>query len=733
MPTRAATILASLMFTLAAACSREPAAPAGPAVQRPYGQLDAQRLAAAATEPGQWFTPGRDGSGSYYSPLARIDAGNVGTLGFAWEYGLNTSRGLEATPLVIDGVMYAVGNWGRVYALDAANGRELWTYLPAVDGQWGRYACCDVVNRGLAVWRGKVYAGSLDGYLQALDAATGRLLWRVDTLPDRARRMPYTITGAPLVAGDSVVIGNGGSDFEGVRGYVSAYDLETGVLKWRFYTVPHDPKLGPQETPELERAVKSWDPRYRWAAGGGGTVWDGLAYDPKLKLVYLGTDNLAPYNINENGQKGGDDLYIASIVALNADTGRMAWYYQEVPQERWDYGATQKFVLAELVIGGRQRSVLMQAPKNGFFYLLDRATGEVLAAKPYAFVNWTKGLDAHARPLPSPAADYQRSPKLVFPGMAGAHNWQPMSFDAKTGLVYIPAIEAPMVFIETSRRPIGEVQGMFTVLGTPPEGYAPEEMAGLFGKLPHLEQLTAGITAPARSRGVLKAYDPVEGKVVWEQPGASMWDGGVLSTAGDLVIRGDATGHLDVYRATDGAPLRQIDVGTSIIAAPMTYEVGSEQFVAVMAGYGGGGGVVFGPETAAAKYGNAGRIVAFRLGGGPVPHPPAVTPAPFPKPPEREGTKQDIRRGELLYMRYCARCHAAVGPMHDPTLLPDLRRSSAATHLLYYDIVLGGAYAPKGMGRFDDVLTRADAAAIHAYILEEAWQAYTSQSPAKPP
>ena len=723
-----ATWLAWLGLAMLAACGH-PAAPQSPPAVAPggFGKVDAARLAVAVNEPGQWFTSGRDAGGSYFSPLARIDASNVAKLGFAWDYQLNTSRGLEATPLVIDGVMYAAGNWGRVYALDAATGRERWTYVPAVDGRWARHACCDVVNRGLAVWEGRVYVGSLDGYLQALDAGTGRLLWRVDTLLGRDRHLPYTITGAPLIAGSVVVIGNGGSDFEGIRGYVSAYDLASGELRWRYYTVPHDPRLGAQEQPELEQAVRSWDRRYRWAAGGGGTVWDGMAYDPDLKLVYIGTDNLAPYDLHEGGQQGGDDLFIASIIAIDVTTGRMAWYFQEVPEERWDYGATQKFVLADLKIAGKPRQVLMQAPKDGFFYVLDRATGEVLAAKPYAFVNWTRGLDAQGRPLPSTAGDYTAAPKLVFPGMAGAHNWQPMSFDPLTGLVYIPAIEAPMVFIETSKRPVGEIQGTFTVAGVPPEAYSPPELRSLFGRLPPLTELAAGIAAPPRTRGVLKAFDPVQGRVVWEQEGVGQWDGGVLSTGGGLVIRGDAAGRLNVYAAQGGALLKVVEVGTSIMAAPMSFEAGGEQFISVMAGYGGGGGFAFTPETAAATYGNAGRIVTFRLNGGPVPRPPRVVPPPFPKPPDRERTAAVIHRGEVLYNRYCARCHPGVGASRDPTLLPDLRRASAATDALFYDIVLDGVYAQKGMAGFNDVLSRSDAAAIHAYVVEQAWQAYAAE------
>src|SRR6202035_705623 len=280
------------------------------------GNVDARRLAEAHQEPDQWFTPGRDAGGSYYSPLNTIDDQNVTRIGFAWEYQLGTKRGLQGTPIVVDGVMYASGNWGRVYAVDAGNGREIWTYDPGVDGQYGRYACCDVVNRGVAVWKGRVYVASLDGYLHAMDARTGKRVWRVDTLPDRgAHAFRYFVTGAPVLAGDVIVIGNGGSDFKGARGSVSAYDLQSGAFKWRFYTVPRDPHLGKQDQAHLEAAVKTWPTDYDWTTGGGGTAWDGLAYDSDLRLVYFGTGNASPYHGANDSAGRGDALIVASILA----------------------------------------------------------------------------------------------------------------------------------------------------------------------------------------------------------------------------------------------------------------------------------------------------------------------------------------------------------------------------------------------------------------------------------
>jgi quinohemoprotein ethanol dehydrogenase len=718
---RVAGTLFAAAIVLLGACQRLGTAEPPPA--RTFGAVDARRLAHANSEPGEWFTSGGDGSGAYYSHLRQINDRNVAQLGFAWNHALNTHRGLEATPIVVDGTLYTSGIWGRVYALDAVSGRELWAYDPGVDAQWGRYSCCDVVNRGVAVWRGTVYVASLDGYLHALDAATGRRLWKVDTLPGRGSGdFHYSITGAPLIAGDVVVIGNGGADFKGARGYISAYDVNTGAFRWRCFTVPRDPKQGAQDQPHLQRAIASWDRRYDWSTGGGGSVWDGLSYDPQLGLIYFGTANPSPYAIGKDSP-AGDALYAASILAVRAASGELAWYYQEVPGDGWDYDATQKMVLTDLAIGGKVHKVLMQAAKNGFFYVIDRANGALLSGRPYTFVNWTKGLDPRThRPIRNPDADYGRGPALVFPAMTGAHSWQPMSFSEATGLVYIPVIDAPMVYIDTARRRAGLIEGSFDVAGVMPEDYDPKGLAGLFGALPPLSELAAKVSRSPQSRGVLRAVDPRTGRVVWEQPGRSIWDGGVLSTAGNLVLRGDVTGRLNAYAADSGKLLKTIDVGTSIVAAPMTYSVNGEQYVAVMAGYGGGIlAMPFPADSAARRYGNAGRIVAFKLGGAAVPKPAPLIDAPFPRPPPREGSPQTIAAGEVLYNRYCARCH-----VFGQGVLPDLRRLSAPTQQIFYEIVLNGAYRGKGMARWDDILSHADAEAIHAYLTDQAWEAFAS-------
>jgi len=694
---------------------------------RRLGWIDAVRLAGTNTEPGEWLTPGRDAGGTYFSPLSQINEQSVERLGFAWEAHLGTSRGLEASPVVVDGVMFAAGNYGRVYALDAATGAMLWAFVPSVDMQYARHACCDVINRGVAVWKGRVYVGALDGYLYALDADTGKPLWKTDTLIGREQHVPYTSTGAPVVTQDSVIIGNAGADYPGVRGYISAFDLDAGKLKWRFFTVPRNPALGAQDQPQLVEAVRTWDPQHQWEAGGGGAVWDGLSHDPKNDLVFMGTANVSPYNTREGGRRGGDALYTCSVIAVHASNGALAWYYQEVPQDRWDFDSTQKFIMTTLTFGGVQRDVLLHAPKNGFFYVFDRATGEVLSANNFVFVNWTKGLDPVThKPIPNATASYDKKPALVWPSAFGAHSWQPMSFNPVTGVVYIPAIEQPNVMIDLANRPLKRLDGWFTVEGIMVDDYDPANTISLYGELPSLNSLKRESSGPMTAQGMLKAWDPVRGKVVWQVPAATLWDGGVMSTAGNLVWRGDARGFLNVYTADRGNLIRSIEVGTSIMAAPITYSVNGEQFVAFMAGFGGGAGFSFDPQTAAYKYGNAGRIVALKLGGGPIPKPPPKSAdAPFEKPSASRGSEARVSEGEILYKRACSRCH-----VFGRGMLPDLRRMSPETRKLFYNIVLRGAYLPKGMGRFDDVLSQADAEAIYAFLVDQTWNAVEGKTAA---
>ena len=708
----------ALALLLTACSSRDGSTPERPTA---FGQIDRTRLLAADSNPGDWLTTGRDFGKGHYSPLDQINRDSIARLGFAWEYATGTRRGLEATPIVVDGVMYTSGVEGRVYALDARNGREIWRFNPEVDGQINRKACCDSVNRGVAVWHGKVYVAALDGRLFALDAASGAVLWSVDTIVDKTRA--YTSTGAPEVAGDVVVIGNSGAEYD-ARGYLSAYDLESGKLAWRFYTVPGDPSK-PRENPELELAAKTWDPGSRWDVGGGGTAWDAMVYDPELDLLYVGTGNAALYNPAKRSPRGGDNLFLASILALNPHTGRMVWYYQEVPRDMWDYTATQPIVLTDLTLGGVKRKVLMQAPKNGFFYILDRKTGELLSAKNYVSVNWAQGVDLKTgRALVDhEAADYTTGPKLIFPSTMGGHNWNPMSYNPRTGLVYLPTLRAANFMLDTTQgheyRPGRLNMGITAMLVSGLQLGAPNLSPALMQQLDRLARRYPDL----RMRAALTAWDPIAQKTVWEFETPGWWDrGGVLSTKGDLVFQGTDTGLLRVFDAHDGKLLKQIETGSSIIAAPMSYEIDGVQYVAVMAAWGGGGWFITNPQSAAYTYGNEGRVLVFRLDGGATPKPqPLADPGPLPEPPPlTEHRAEVLARGARLFAENCSICHQNT-PRGGT---PDLRRMSVAVHQTFNDIVLRGQRRPLGMPQWDDVLSEADSNAIHAHLTAIAWEAY---------
>jgi quinohemoprotein ethanol dehydrogenase len=697
------------------------------------GNLDTARLQAADSEPQNWFSGGRDKDGSYYSPLASIDAGNVKRVGFAWEYDLGAPmRGQEATPIVIDGTMYTSGSWGFVYAVDAATGKELWRYDPKPDYFMVRNPCCDLVNRGVAVWKGKVYVASVDGRLHALDAATGRKVWEADTIVDH--KLPYSSSGAPQIAGSVVVIGNSGADMGhgGVRGYVSAYDLETGTLKWRFFTVP--PAVGqPYENPELAAADKTWDPHRKPEFNGGATVWDGMAYDANLNLLYFGTANAAPYDLRQLGSEKLDGLYAACIIAVDATTGRMAWYYQETPHDSWDYDAVQKMILADIAVDGAPRAVLMQASKNGFFYVLDRKSGKLLSAEKYAFMNWATHVDmSTGRPVTTKAADWYGTPKNIYPAWFGAHTWSPMSLSAQTHLVYIPVIDAPTIWIDLLHNGsnVKYVEGFFTVQGLiPDDTYDAKDSARLYGPVPD-EQTIKAMRHVKPVRELIRAWDPVAQKVVWEHEtssGIRGYDGGVMSTAGNLVFQGRGSGELWVYAADTGKVLKVVKTGSHIMAAPMTYSVNGEQYVAVQVGYGGTAITVgpIPPSSAALKYQNTNRIIAFKLGGGAVPTPPAREEPTIPQPPKQTATKAQIDAGEIVFIAQCTRCHQL-----GPSVTPDLRRLNDGLHVAFKDILLKGVLAPAGMERFNDVLSEKDADNVHAYLIDQSWILYRQQESA---
>jgi PQQ-dependent dehydrogenase (methanol/ethanol family) len=656
---------------------------------------------------------GRTYSEQRFSPLKQIDDRNVAKLGLAWYFDLDTHRGQEATPLVVDGVMYFTSAWSKVFALNAATGGKLWSFDPNVDPAWAVNACCDVVNRGVAAWNGKVFVGTLDGRLIALDAASGKRVWETQTT-DPSRR--YTITGAPRVIKGKVMIGNGGAEM-GVRGYVSAYDAETGRMVWRFYTVPGDPSQ-PFENPILAKAAKTWSGEW-WKNGGGGTVWDSIAYDPELDLMYVGTGNGDPWPRRIRNPLKEDNLFTCSIVALKPDTGEYVWHYQENPGDEWDYDSDEQIILADLKISGQLSRVLMHAPKNGFFYVLDRATGKLLSAKAFTRVTWATGVDIRTgRPIESPAAQYEKSrdPALVLPGPGGAHSWQSMSYDPETGLVYFPVLEAGFPYKAAqhfSRNSVAWNNGIDMVAAELPQDPKIKKMV--------LDSI----------RGHLIAWDPVAQKEIWRADRPGPWNGGALSTAGNLVFEGTGYGQLEAFRAATGERLWSVPTESGITAAPIAYTVNGEEYVTVLAGWGGVLPLAAGEiGLQSPRIPNAPRVLAFKLGGSL--SLPSVAEAQLRtlNPPRENSSAATMKKGEALYQRYCAACHGDVAVSGG--VLPDLRYSKMlASRDQWRSIVIDGALSSAGMVSFSKELTREDAAAIRAYVIFRANQSLAESGASK--
>jgi len=631
-----------------------------------------------------------------FSPLSEIDRDSISRLGLAWSYATGSDRGLEATPLIIDGVLYATASWSIVFALDAKTGRELWRHDPKVPGWKARHACCGVVNRGVAHADGRIYSGTIDGRLIALDARTGGLLWSTQTTDPG---QPYTITGAPRIVKDLVVIGNGGAEF-GVRGYVSAYEVETGKLAWRFYTVPAS-KDGPHEHPELIAAAKTWSRDSMWESGLGGTVWDSMAFDPELDLLYVGTGNSSVYDRDKRSPGGGDNLYLASILALRPDTGKLVWYYQTTPGEHWDYTATQQMILTDLDWKGSRRKVLLQAPKNGFFYVLDRATGELLGAKKFVHVSWASHVDLDSgRPVEREEAHWSKKDAMVAPAPPGGHNWHPMSFHPGTGLVYLPATESAYAFMAHSafrfRPGLWNTGEDFTRLHESLENYG------------DARYLPCGLTR-------LIAWDPIREEKAWEVLHDSGVPGGTLATAGGLVFQGIGQGRFAAFDAATGDRLWSSEVGIDVMAAPVTYRVDGEQYIAVLAGVGGS----HGNHQSEFDHDNAGRVLSYKLDGkAPMP-PVTLRPERRVSRPRLDVPPETIERGRHVYAETCFTCHGM--GLQASGVYPDLRTASAKTHEQWDAIVRGGIRTKKGMPSFADAVSAEDAKAIQAYVLDRAW------------
>jgi quinohemoprotein ethanol dehydrogenase len=644
-----------------------------------------------------WTAVGGAADEASFSRLGQVNAGNVDDLGLAWSLDLPGEVTLEATPLAVDGTLYFSGSYATVYAVDGASGKLLWKYDPEV---WkhnpDKMHFSFGANRGVAYEKGKVFVAALDGRLIALDARTGKEIWTAESIPEGALNIS---TGAPRVMNGKVIIGNGGADF-GARGFVTAFDAETGKQLWRFYTVPGTPEQN-KGHPELEEAAKSWSKDFFKHTGGGGTVWNGMTFDPELNRVYIGVGNAGPYDPEARSPGGGDNLYTTSIVALDADTGKYIWHYQENPRDSWDYKSTPNIVMATLNIDGEPRKVLMHAPTNGFFYVLDRQTGK-LVNEPgkTTVITWAKGIDMKTgRPIEEPNIRYENGVTEIWPGTIGGHNWQAMSYNPKLGLVYIPVHQIGGRFVRgNSESDQGfNVMGLSTVAITKKEG---------------------------DGKGSLVAWDPVAQKQVWRVQHDTLWNGGTLTSAGGLVFQGTADGFFHAYNAANGKELWKFNAGLGIIAAPMSYSIAGKQYIAVLVGYGG-------TSAAFGKFMDVGwkfgaqprRLLSFALDGKAqlAPSPPPDFTVHALDDPELVLNEADISAGRALSVQ-CAACHG-VGFHATGTPGPDLRESPIALRLdTFGELLKSGALIQNGMPRFQN-LTDEQIRQLHAYIRARAREA----------
>jgi quinohemoprotein ethanol dehydrogenase len=677
--------------------------PAGP--EQSVGSIamvdDARIEAAMEQEPGSWLAHGIDFRENRFSPLTQINRETVGELGLVWKKELGNYHAQEATPLVVDGLMIFPTAWNVVFALDAATGETRWVYDPQVDrGRIGTIWA--PFSRGIAVYKGRVYVATIDGHLIAVNAGTGEEIWKVDTIADRS--IPYFISGAPRVGGGKIYIGNGGSEW-GTRGYTTAYDAETGDQVWRFWSVPGDPSQ-PFEHPEMEMAAETWKGGEWWKFGGGGNVWNSIVYDSELNQVYLGMGNAAPWARVIRSPGGGDNLFAASIVAVDADTGRMNWYYQQVPGDNWDFTSVQDMALVDLEVDGAMRKVIMQAPKNGFFYVIDRTDGELLRAHPYAMVTWASHVDMETgRPVELEQGNYDKEAKWVLPGPAGAHNWQSMSIDAETHVAYFTSLDFAWWFkLEPTFQETGIYKWRVGQANT--------------GTDPETADLLEGVTSPA-SQGYLTAFDPLTGEVKWQNQLDHFWNGGVVATAGGLVFNGEGMGHLYAYDKDTGERLWGFNTYTSIVAPPITYAIDDTQYVAILTGSGGAESFIGkAADTATDTYGNRPQLLVFALGGtGQLEEPEMRAQIP-PEQPLLTTERHELRRGSVLFHDFCSRCHG--GQAKSFGTVPDLRFMSADVRESFNAIVLDGAREMVGMGKFGDLLSEEDAGRLLGYILYRA-------------
>jgi len=641
-----------------------------------------------AQNAGNWPTYGRDYSEQRFSPLTQINVTTVSQLSLAWFADLAERGGsYETTPVVVDGRIFVTSPWSKVYAYDAKTGQRLWKYDPKVPGEYAVKLCCGIVNRGVAVWQGKVIWGTLDGRLIAVDARTGDKVWEIQAT-DPTKWL--SITGAPRIADGRIFIGEAGSEFE-ERGYLACYSADNGKELWRWWSVPGDPSKG-FEQPELAMAAKTWGGPW-WKTGGGGTPWDGITYDPTTGYVYIGTGNGAPWPAEDRSPGSGDNLFTASVVAIEAKTGKYVWHYQETPAESFDFDSTAQLTTADLVINGQKRHVVMHAPKNGIFYVLDAKTGKFISGKPFVpTVNWMTGFDKDGRPIMNPDANYAKTGKGFYLVGFQSHVWNPMSFNPQTGYVYLPTNYGSYPYVAELGAKMGN-QLLGINIRKRPQGTAPT------------------LEGP---RSYLQAWDPVNQKQAWIQTeGTSR--AGTMTTAGNLVFQGTPQLAFNAYRADTGAKVWSVDTQATITGAPASYAIDGQQYVAVVAagqgGFGGGGGY-WAPNYA--------RLLVYKLGGiAQLPQKVAYTPAPL-NPPPNFGDAEQHELGERQYTAHCAGCHGnnAPGGRQVSSLFPDLRYAGALwSPEAFKAIVIDGALQENGMVSFAKVITPQDADAIRSYMV----------------
>ncbi len=666
-----------------------------PATGHAAGDVSEARVLEESASGVNWFLKGGSFRGEHFSPLDDVNAGNVDDLGLAWAKRLPVPDGISATPIVVDGVVYLSGAWSLVFAIDAKTGKQLWTYNPDVRSRLADdpYLSWPArVNRGVAVWQGKVILTTADCRLIALDAASGEEVWKQQAC-DRTRG--YRMTDSPYVGGDMVFIGNAGSESGyKTRGFVSAYSVDDGELLWRFYTVPSD-KPEENTSAAMKMAAKTWSGTALEEFGGGGSVWNEMTYDPESGLLYFGTAGALPYVHRDRSPDGGDNLFLSSVVAVDTGTGEYAWHYQTVPQDSWDYNANMNIVLADLEIDGKPRKTLLIAPKNGFHYVLDRLTGELIGADKFAKVNWATHINLETgRPAYDPAAEYWKRPDeavAVWPNMWGAHSWNAMAYHPGLQLVYIPVIDVPTIVTDYED-----------------------------GDYEDTLEIKTEVDGEPFDPGKLVAWDPVTNSQRWSVAQALPFNGGVLATAGNLVFQGDAYGRFNAYRADDGERLWSVATGSNITAAPVSCATEGQQFVLVPVGAGGGLQFVYPEMHAGDEVAGPTQLLAFALGED-TPMPDAnVAMRSLPDQPEPDATPEQIESGRALFSWECRSCHGKNAAARAGGSVPDLRYATRETHAQWHGIVVGGARHVNGMPRFE--LSIEESEAVRQYVLSRSME-----------